>query len=76
KDKQMNVRFANQPVGEYRLQLSNTLGQVLHRSSVAVSGAAMVKTIDLPVTIAAGNYQLTVFNKAGEQVTSESIIIE
>lgn len=76
KDKQMNVRFANQPVGEYRLQLSNTLGQVMYRSSVAVSAAAMVKTIDLPATIAAGNYQLMVFNKVGEQVTSESIIIE
>ncbi|MFT3980904.1 MAG: GEVED domain-containing protein [Ferruginibacter sp.] len=75
-DKQLNIRFSNQPAGEYTLQMTNALGQVIYKGVAVVSNTAQVKMISLPSFTSAGSYQLLILNKAGESVYSETIIVQ
>ncbi|MEO7483040.1 MAG: hypothetical protein ABIT81_04725 [Ferruginibacter sp.] len=74
-DKKMNIQFMQQPVGNYSLQLSNLQGQVIFQSTVLVNATVFAKTIELPASIAAGQYQLLISNISGEK-TVQKIIIE
>jgi len=72
----VNIRFNNQPAGAYALQLSNTLGQVLFAGTVTVASNAQVNRIQLSPAVTAGNYLLTIKNKANQIEFSEMIVIE
>lgn len=65
----VQLRFGNQAPGNYRLQLSNAAGQILYNSTVNVAAAVQAESLQLPTRMAAGNYQLRIWNPAGtEQV--------
>ncbi|MFT3980902.1 MAG: choice-of-anchor D domain-containing protein [Ferruginibacter sp.] len=76
KDKQLNIRFTNKPDGDYNVLLSNTLGQVVYKTTVDVSGNNMVKKLVVPASTAGGSYRVTVYDKAGVIVYSEAVVIE
>ncbi|MFT3980903.1 MAG: GEVED domain-containing protein [Ferruginibacter sp.] len=76
KNKQVNVRFSRQPAGDYLLQLTNNLGQVVYKGSVTINNGSTVKTLTLHPNTTAGTYRLQVYSKSGETVHTEAIIVE
>ena len=76
KGKQMNVRFVKQPAGEYQLVLTNNNGSEIYRGSVTVSSGSLIKTIALHPSTAGGAYRLAVFNKNGDRVAVEQVMVE
>ncbi len=73
-DKNVQIRFTNQPAGEYRIQLTNKLGQIVYSGMAQVSGTVFVKSVPLNPTIAAGNYQLQVISEEGTSTTQQVIV--
>ncbi|MFT3908120.1 MAG: autotransporter-associated beta strand repeat-containing protein [Ferruginibacter sp.] len=70
-DKTLNISFVNQPAGEYNLQLSNKLGQVVYKNSITISSSSITRSFALGNEIAPGIYQLVLSspkNKYIEQV--------
>jgi hypothetical protein len=70
----MNIEFMNQPLGEYNVELSNKLGQVVYRSSLQVNGKTGVQQLHLGENVMPGNYQLKLISKTGEITIKEVII--
>lgn len=70
----MNIRFLDQPEGNYSLQLSNIMGQIIYRNSIQVTGTNMTKSIGLDNSIPAGIYQLTVIAENGTKSTLQVTI--
>ncbi|HMJ45890.1 MAG TPA: T9SS type A sorting domain-containing protein, partial [Ferruginibacter sp.] len=58
--KKMSVQFSNMPAGNYTLELSNGLGQVVYRGNARISNTAEACIISLDNNIQAGNYQLRI----------------
>jgi hypothetical protein len=73
-DHKMNIEFMNQPLGEYNVELSNKLGQVVYRSSLQVNGKTGVQQLHLGENVMPGNYQLKLISKTGEITIKEVII--
>ncbi|RYD82551.1 MAG: hypothetical protein EOP53_03435 [Sphingobacteriales bacterium] len=76
KNKQLHLRFTQQPAGNYDVQLTNAIGQLVYQGRVAVNGLVETMQVNLPATTAAGTYQLGIRNKNGEFVHGESIMVE
>jgi hypothetical protein len=76
KDKQLNIRFVKQLPGDYHVQLSNAIGQVVYKGVVTIESGNMIKNIGLPAETVTGNYQLSVRNKQGQIVHSQSLLVE
>ena len=73
-DKKMAVSFVNQPSGEYNIQLSNIVGQVVYRDKVVVSSSNAVRTISLDGSMAAGSYQLVIISADGAKSVEQVVI--
>jgi hypothetical protein len=71
----MNLEFANQPLGEYNVELSNKLGQVIYRSSLQVNGKTGIQQLHLGENVLPGNYQVRVISQTGE-ITVKQVIIQ
>jgi len=77
KDRVLNIRFSNHSAGDYILQLSNTLGQVVYREIIALENSMQIKNITLPTTLPGGNYHLIIsYKNNSTAVYKEGIIIE
>ena len=70
----INIRFQDQPEGNYSLQLSNIMGQVIYRNSIEVSGINMTRSITLDNSIHTGIYQLTIIAENGTKSTLQVTI--
>jgi Fibronectin type III domain/Secretion system C-terminal sorting domain len=64
----VNVQFANQPQGEYTVQITSKNGQILSTEIVKVNSNNVVNTIHIN-NLATGSYQATIINAAGEKTT-------
>jgi hypothetical protein len=64
-DKQMTVRFDGVDKGNYQLELSNVVGQVLYQASVSVNSVSYAEMISLPAATPSGSYQLRVLSADG-----------
>ena len=62
-DGKMQLNFASQPSGRYGIQLVNTAGQVVYKSSIQVGAANQTTTVSLGV--AKGSYHLLITNPGG-----------
>ena len=71
----VQIRFVNQPGGNYAMQLSNISGQVLYRGMVKVTSALQSQTIFIPAKTAAGRYHLKIIAPDGT-VNLQSVFVE
>jgi hypothetical protein len=67
-DGNVNVQFANQPQGEYTVQITGKNGQIISTEIVKVNSSNVVNTTNIK-NLAAGSYQATIINAAGEKTT-------
>lgn len=73
-NKQMQVKFMNQPAGNYKVQLFNGNGAIVFQKNVKVTSSTEVKSQALGETVAAGHYQLVVTGEDGSSST-QSILV-
>ena len=74
-NKKMNVQFVQQPKGSYQVALFSNSGILLYKNMVMVQGNHLLKTMPLPTTTPAGNYQLIVTDEAGKTHTQSVIVL-
>jgi methionine-rich copper-binding protein CopC len=73
--KTLQLRFNNEPAGQYNLQLLNSLGQVLQTNSVVIDGNGKTVSISLGASVNAGQYQIK-FVGPGGKTTQQGILVE
>ena len=73
-NKMMQVQFSKQSPGNYSIQLTSSMGQVVYNGSIKLSNGDMIKPVRLNESIAAGTYQLTVVSETGSKTTQQIII--
>jgi hypothetical protein len=66
KGRVMNLQMQHMATGTYVLMLHNTQGQQVFTSSLQLSAANMAQAIQLPNTIASGQYLLTIMQADGQ----------
>ena len=74
-DKTVNVQFVNQAKGNYKLELTNKLGELIYRKTVEVDANNVLETIHLERSVAAGNYQL-IITAPGNTKTVKQVVIQ
>jgi hypothetical protein len=74
-DKTMQLRFVNQPKGQYIIHLTNAQGQTVYSFSMQLNNGTVTESIHLRKSVAAGSYQLAVTASDGT-VTKQQLIIE
>jgi hypothetical protein len=74
-NKEVNIVFANEPAGTYKVELTNKLGQVLYRGKVDVKYVKEKKKVSLANVTAAGLYRLNILALDGS-VNSVEILVE
>ncbi len=70
----INLEFANQPLGEYNIELANKIGQVVYRKSVQLNSKTGIQQLQLGENVLPGNYQLKVISQTGEMTVKQVII--
>jgi hypothetical protein len=73
-NKVLTLSFTNQPAGNYQLELSNKLGQVIFTRTVKVTGNNFTESIQPGKDIAAGNYQLSIIGENGKKTVQQVVI--
>ena len=73
-NKTINIHFVNQVAGNYKLQLTNKLGQVVYNSNIEIDDANITRSIMLDKTIASGNYQLSIVDANAKKSVQQIII--
>lgn len=70
------VYFHDQQPGDYTVQLSNKLGQVVYRSTVAIINNDQLETISIKNQLPAGSYQLSINAFTGKVKFGQQILIQ
>lgn len=70
----VSVNFSNQEKGSYGLKIINSLGQVIHRSLVNVSGDSYTSILNFGKSLVSGIYNLQVQKPDGERQIIKLII--
>ena len=65
------MRFQNKLPGSYKLQLTNSAGQIIYTGEVDVAGADIIKTVLLKKVLVAGIYELIVIGESGGEKCGE-----
>lgn len=73
-NKTINISFAEQPEGLYKIKLINQLGQVVYSTDLQVTGNAFVKSLSLKSDIISGNYLLSITDAALVKETEQLFI--
>ncbi|MEP7164639.1 MAG: T9SS type A sorting domain-containing protein [Ferruginibacter sp.] len=73
-DKNIQVLFRNQQKGNYNLQLTNKLGQLIYENMVYVDQTYMVQVIKPANMIASGTYQLTIIKADGSKIIEQVVL--
>jgi hypothetical protein len=74
-NKQMNVQFNNQAMGNYGVRLINTNGATVYQNNVTVNSNNLVRTMPLHNNTAAGTYQLIITDASGKTNTQAVIVL-
>ena len=75
-EKLLNLHFGNKSSGSYKMVLINEAGQQIWNSSILYNNNSAGKiTVVLPTNVAAGNYNLTLFDKNGKTFKTMLIIL-
>jgi autotransporter-associated beta strand protein len=72
-NKVAQLRFMNQPAGNYQVKIINKAGQVIYHQQVKVTGNNFLKKIELG-NIASGGYSVLTVNERGELVNQEILV--
>ncbi|MEO8769744.1 MAG: T9SS type A sorting domain-containing protein [Ferruginibacter sp.] len=74
-DKIMNITFTGQPAGNYNIQLSNKLGQVVYKTNVEIANSSTTTTrsVNLGNEISSGIYQV-VISSQNRKFTEQVIV--
>ncbi|MCP9751955.1 hypothetical protein [Ferruginibacter sp. HRS2-29] len=72
-NKTAQLRFVNQPAGNYQVKIFNKIGQVVFDQQVKVSGGNFLKKIELG-NIVAGSYSVLILNTRGELMSQEILV--
>jgi hypothetical protein len=67
-DKKINLRFTNQPAGNYHVELINNLGQVVYNNRFNINGVIVLKTIEPVTDLAPGSYRLSITSEEAGRV--------
>ncbi len=73
-NKTMNIHFVDQEAGNYNIQLSNKLGQLVYSGNVHLSSKQMLKSLQLEENIATGNYHVQIQYENGTKKTLQVFI--
>lgn len=71
--KNVHIRFTSQAEGEYNVQITNKIGQVIYKGKVEVIGSVFTKSIQLSENAPSGSYQLQISNNT--TMTTQQILI-
>lgn len=74
-DKKCSIAFANQPAGEYKIQVTNIVGQVIYSSKINVNADNFVQALALDKNTAPGNYTVTITSINGS-VSKQQVIVQ
>ena len=75
-EKLLNLHFGSKSFGSYKIALINEAGQQIWSSSILYNNNSAGKiTVALPTNVAAGNYNLTLFDKNGKTFKTMLIIL-
>lgn len=75
-EKLLSLHFGNKSYGSYKIALINEAGQQIWSSSILYNNNSAGKiTVALPTNLAAGNYNLTLFDKKGKTFKTLLIIL-
>lgn len=75
KDKVIHLSFINQPKGNYAVELSNKLGQVLYRNSFYIDQGNIVQNLIVGNSLVPGTYQLLIVKEDGSRII-EQVVVE
>jgi hypothetical protein len=75
-DKNIQLRFIDQPDGDYNIQLISKSGQVAFNNEIQLRGnnSDIIKNIKIPA-VAAGSYQLLIISADGSKTNMQVIIL-
>lgn len=73
-DKLLNVQFAGQVKGIYKLDLSNKLGQSVYKNSISVNNDNSNESLKLDGSLPAGTYQLRIAGPDGKVIVEQVFI--
>lgn len=73
-DKTIYVNFRNQQKGNYMLQLTNKLGQLIYQDVLYVDQPNVVQTIRPGSMTASGTYQLTIIKEDGSKLMEQVVV--
>jgi hypothetical protein len=74
-NKQMNVQFNNQAIGNYGVRLINNIGATVYENNVTVNSSNLVRTMPLHNNTAAGTYQLIITDASGKTHAQAVIVL-
>lgn len=72
-DKIFNIRFINMAAGNYKLKLTNKLGQSVYNNNVKIDDNNTIISVQLENNLVAGNYQLSVIAADGETFVQQIV---
>ncbi len=72
--KTIQIYFTNQEKGAYNCKLVNNLGNIVFRSNINATGLKMLISLKVPASLAAGMYQLNIYDANGRKTTLPVII--
>ena len=70
----INIHFNNQQAGEYSLEMSNKLGQVIYHGTESISGLKTIRFIQPGKNLSSGNYDLKISTPNGDKIVIPLII--
>jgi hypothetical protein len=73
-DGNVNLRFENEPKGNYTVTISNKLGQTIHTETVQAANDNFVRMINLGTEAAKGSYQVSIVDEAGKMTTISFVV--
>ncbi len=73
-NKTIQLQMGNQAKGLYNVQLINSAGQTVYRSSITVNNYMQTNSIELDRNTATGNYQLLILSANGDKTVKQIMV--
>jgi hypothetical protein len=74
RDKKLRFEHHNLVSGSYSIRIFNALGQLVNLQTLFIEGGTGIQTINLPVSLASGNYYLNINNNSGIRLNQAFIL--
>jgi Secretion system C-terminal sorting domain len=76
KDNTLHLYFSNQPAGNYRLNITNNAGQLVHTAKLQISNSSTSRQVKINSSLPSGVYQLQIAGPLNNIETQKIIIIQ